>query len=292
MNNTADICLRVSDDLDLAREWELVLLAQGLSPSLRPSRSGTALYVPEAESARARTILAAYDDENARKLVEQRQPAGSAALLLGSIAPGIFILWMFWVTMVWLPNPFWFELGGADADRILSGELWRTVTALTLHADVVHAASNAVAAALFIGMVSSLVGWGLSWALVLFAGAGGNLANALLHGSSHAAIGASTAVFGAVGLLSGLAVVQHGRNPSSTRRAWLPIAAALALLGMLGTGGLRVDIWAHLCGLLVGAVLGIVVGNLAPRPPGPRTQWLFGSAAVWVILYSWMLASR
>jgi membrane associated rhomboid family serine protease len=212
--------------------------------------------------------------------------------LAGSIISGIFILLMFWVTTAWLPAVAWIERGGADADRILHGELWRTVTALTLHADVVHAVSNAAAAALFLGMVSSLLGLGPGCALVLLAGAGGNLANAVLQGSPHVSIGASTAVFGAVGLLSGLTMATHRRKPSSRRRAWLPIAAALALLGMLGSGGARVDIWAHLCGLSVGAVLGIAVGRAAPRPPGLRAQWLFGSAAVGVMFCSWMLALR
>ena len=55
-------------------------------------------------------------------------------------------------------------------------------------------------------------------------------------------------------------MAKNRREQSSNRRAWMPIAAGLALLGMLGSGGLRVDIWAHLCGLLIGAVLGIAVG--------------------------------
>jgi len=292
MNQSSDIRVRVAADHNLAREWELVLLAQGLLPSVRPTAAGVVLSVPEGEADRARAALLAYDNENAPKLVERREPAGSRSVLAGSVVSGMFILVIFWVTTVWLPNVSWFERGGADADRILHGELWRTVTALTLHADVVHAVSNAAAAAIFFGMVSSMVGSGIGFALILLSGAGGNLANALLHGSPHVSIGASTATFGAVGLLTGLTVAKQRREPSSRRRAWLPIAAALALLGMLGTEGARVDIWAHLFGLLVGAVLGVAVGYAAPRPPGFRIQWVFGSAAIGVLIYSWTLALR
>jgi rhomboid protease GluP len=288
----AEILLRVTADHKLAGEWELVLLAQGISPSVRPTATGVALSVPETEADRARAALLAYDKESASKLVERSEPSDSGSLLAGSVVSAIFILLMFCLTSVWFPNASWFERGGADADRILHGEFWRTVTALTLHADVVHAVSNAAAAAIFFGMVSSLLGLGVGCALVLLAGAGGNLANAFLHGSPHFSIGASTAVFGAVGLVSGLTMVKHRRERSSGRRAWLPIAAGLALLGMLGSGGVRVDIWAHLCGLLVGAFLGIAVGYLAPRPPGLRTQWIFGSASVGVLIYSWALALR
>jgi len=144
---------------------------------------------------------------------------------------------------------------------------------------------------LFLGAVSSVLGIGLGAALMLMAGAGGNLANAFLHGSAHESVGASTSIFGAVGLLGGVAVVRRGRI-SSKRRAWLPIAAALALLGMLGTGGERVDIWAHFLGLLVGGVLGILIALTTPRPPGRATQWACGGVAAAVLIYCWIIALR
>jgi membrane associated rhomboid family serine protease len=292
MNQNPEVPVRVTTDHNLAQEWELVLLAHGLSPSLRPIDGGIALSVPESEADRARAALLAYENENAAKLVEQSEPADFRRAVTGGVVSGIFILVMFFVTTVWLPTVSWFERGGADAGRILHGELWRVVTALTLHADVAHAVSNAAAAAIFIGMASNLTGLGFGTALILIAGAGGNLANAILHGSPHVSIGASTAVFGAVGLVSSLTMVEHRRELSRKRRAWLPIAAALALLGMLGSGGARVDIWAHLCGLLIGVVLGIGAGYVTPRAPGPRIQWFFGSAAVGLLIYSWMLALR
>ena len=292
MNQAPEIRLRVTTNHNVVREWELVLLAQGLSPSVRPNAGGFVLSVPEAEADGARAALLAYDDENVVKGADRYEPASSARLLAGGMVSGIFILLMFCVTTVWFPTVSWLERGGADADRILRGELWRTVTSLTLHADVGHAVSNAVAAALFFGMVSSLLGLGLGCALVLLAGAGGNLANAFLHGSQHLAIGASTAVFGAVGVIGGLSMANHRRSASSGRRAWLSFAAALALLAMLGTGGTRVDVWAHLCGFLLGGALGIVVAYIAPRPPGLRIQWACGSVAVGVLIYSWTLALR
>ena len=164
------------------------------------------------------------------------------------------------------------------------------MTALTLHADVAHVLSNGIAAALFLSAVSSIVGAGLGGALVLLAGAGGNLVNALLHGSAHVSVGASTAVFGAIGLLGSLGLARRRRSALSRWRAWLPVAAALALLGMLGSSGQRVDIWAHLFGLLVGAALGIIIGLLAPRAPGLRIQCACGTATVITLIYCWTLA--
>jgi rhomboid protease GluP len=61
---------------------------------------------------------------------------------------------------------------------------------------------------------------------------------------------------------------------------------------MLGTGGERVDIWAHLFGLLVGGVLGVLIALTTPRPPGLATQWACGSAAAAVLIYCWTIALR
>ena len=133
---------------------------------------------------------------------------------------------------------------------------------------------------------------GLGSALVLLAGGGGNLANAVLHGSPHFSVGASTSVFAAVGVLGGLGVLRRWRKTAHRRRAWMPIAAALALLAMLGSGGERVDVWAHLFGLLLGGALGIVIGFTAPHPPALRIQWVCGSAALALLIYSWILALR
>jgi rhomboid protease GluP len=292
MNQDSQTLLRVTGDQRLAEEWELVLLAQGLSPSLRRSADGVVLSVREDEVERALASLSAYEQENPRKVAERVEPMETGSILAGS-AVALMLLLFFFVTDQWLPALPWFDRGSADAQRILQGELWRTVTALTLHADVAHALSNAVAVFLFFSAVASMVGVGLGGALVLLAGTGGNIANAFLHGSPHVAVGASTAVFGAVGILGSLGVVRRRPGALSRWRAWLPLAAALALLGMLGSSGERVDIWAHLCGLLVGTVLGVLIALVMPRTPAALSiQWTCGTAASAVLIYCWILAFR
>ena len=290
MMHDSEVSLRTTGEDKLADEWALVLVAQGLRPSVTRGPDGIVLSVPEHEIERARAVLLAYENENPEKPVTSAERVSSANPLMVGAAAGILILVFFVITAILNPTMSWSARGSADAQRILSGELWRAVTALTLHADVGHALSNAVALGLLLGALSTLLGTGLAIALILLAGAGGNLANAFLRASPHVSLGASTAIFGAVGALGCLSALMRRKNASPGRRAWLPMAAALALLGMLGTAGERVDVWAHLFGLLAGTVLGIVITIVAPRPPGVAIQWACGSAAVAALICCWILA--
>ena len=290
LSNASEIPLRVTRDRKLAEEWELALVAQGLSPSLRWGQEGFVLSVPATEQDRAVAGLAAYEKENPRELPAEESPAAPPDLVVGASVAAILLL--FFVITAWWSDLPWFERGSADSERLLRGELWRTVTALTLHTNLAHALSNAIAIALFLGALSSTMGPGLASALVLVAGASGNLVNALVHGSAHVSVGGSTSVFGAVGILGGSALARRGREKLINRRAWLPLAATLALLAMLGTGGEHVDVLAHLFGFVFGAALGTLYGFVTTRPPGRFLQWACGAAAVAVLIFCWSLALR
>ena len=290
MTHGSETVLRVTSDPRLADEWALVLVTQGLSPSLGVRRENVVVSVPEEEVERALAALAAYENENsvARRALESASDE-SPSFVPGLLVAGALVASHF-ITVEWPHIAPWFERGRADAEQIASGELWRIVTALTLHADLAHVLSNAVAAAIFVTVLSSFAGTGLSVALLLVVGAGGNLANAFLQGPGHLAVGASTAVFGIIGVIGALGVVRRQRESRKTRGAWIPIAAALALLAMLGTGTGRVDVLAHFFGFTFGAVVGVLVALILPNRAGPRIQWLCGSATVATLLYCWTLA--
>jgi membrane associated rhomboid family serine protease len=290
IDTTSQIPLRVTRQHERAEEWALVLAAVGLSSRVRAGPEGFALEVAAETAERAAAVLSAYERENReRALAREPEPIAEGSWFAG-VAVSALLLAFFLVTGPRDPALIWFERGSADAERILLGEPWRTLTALTLHADLGHALANALFGALFVGAVCSALGAGFGCALVSLAGVGGNLLNAYFQGSDHVSVGASTAVFGAVGLLSGMGVARWRRQQVSRRHAWLPIGAGLAILAMLGTAGTRVDLWAHGFGLLVGVALGIPVGFALRRPPGPFVQWICGSAALAALLYGWALA--
>ncbi len=183
---------------------------------------------------------------------------------------------------------------GADAGRILDGDIHRCVTALFLHADIQHLVGNLAGLILFGSVAAWLCGFGLGWLMVLIAGFTGNLLTALWYQHDHIAIGASTAVFGAVGICVALNLrirsLKKGENPQSARRKWLPLAAGLALLGFLGTSP-RADLMAHLSGFGAGLIIGGIGGLWAGRPlcqTPLRVQWGAAFLALGIIAAGWL----
>jgi membrane associated rhomboid family serine protease len=288
------VALRVSQRRAQIDEWLLVLSAEGLNAGVRGGPDGFALEVASNDAERADALLRTWQIENQRAPQAPPPPAAidPHALRHAIIVSG-FLLALFAATgPAGRADSALGARGSAESARVLAGESWRVVTALTLHADFAHVLGNALAGALFLSAVFHLFGFGFGGALVLAAGALGNLANAILQTPSHASVGASTAVFGALGLLVGHALAEP-RTALRRRPVWMPIGAALALLAMLGTEGARVDLWAHGLGLAAGLVLGTGAAQLsAARLASAALQSVAGGAALAVIAGAWWLALR
>ena len=154
-----------------------------------------------------------------------------------------------------------------------------SLTALTLHADLPHLLSNLVFGALFGYPAARLFGPGVAWFLIL---AGAGLAygiDALLHPPQHYLLGASTAVFTALGLIAAYGWRRHLRDWTPWMRNASPLLAGLALLAFTGTGGENTDILAHFAGFAVGTALGaLCAGCRCRRRAGPASS---GRGARW-----------
>jgi membrane associated rhomboid family serine protease len=284
-------------NVDKLGAWSLVLRSQEIHHGGTSRPEGYYVTVQGRDADRSLEALRAYEDENKdfrpRRRPRERLPFGqSAAAPLIALAMIAFFALTGPVAM----RSAWFTAGTADAHRILHGEPWRAITALTLHADSAHVLGNALAGTVFLSFLFRRLGAGRGAFLVVLAGALANLANAALHlamHQPHRSIGASTAVFATVGVL---AATQLTLDHSSGVRRWTdrvgPVVGGVALLGMLGSSA-HSDLWAHLLGFVVGALLGVVV--LAPKrahaPLGRGKQLFLGTLSLALIVGAWVVAA-
>src|SRR5262249_41259018 len=289
MEDLAGTAVRVTRDRHLADEWAVVLAAGSIPHRLRLRLDGWALIVDPRAAEAAHAALDAYDRENTADTVDMGDvvaPVRGAASV--GVVVALLLIGFLAVPGTHASRSVWFERGSASAERIVAGEWWRTVTALTLHADAPHLISNAAASAVLVGAVSHQLGPGVGLWLLLLAGAGGNALTAVAHGAHHNSVGASTAMFGAIGILAATRVMSRGRRPAA-RNVWMIIAASLALLAILGTSP-DADLLAHLFGLLLGGAFGVVTALALPRPLRPSTQWALAVAVLAFVVGAWLRA--
>ncbi len=249
-------------------------------------------------------LLVATDDE-LRAVDEFRQyevenvgwPPKHAPLLLvssglGAVAAWILVLWtafLFQQSNPWDTN--WTQIGVSHAARVLDGELWRSVTALTLHSDWNHLLSNVIFGSLFLVLVAQLVGNGAALLAALLSGALGNLLNAWIQRPEHSSLGASTAVFGLIGVLAAHQFMRRRDTHRGRLYRWAPLLIGAVFLGYMGVGDERTDVLAHCTGLLFGGVLGAFLGRFEPRTLAPRRlQLLLGTLAFALLLGAWITA--
>jgi membrane associated rhomboid family serine protease len=196
-----------------------------------------------------------------------------------------------------------FDTGELNAGRIQAGQWWRAWTALTLHLDIEHIVANLGAGVWFGYLAARQIGSGTAWFLIVNGAAGANLLEALLGPASHLSVGASTAVFTALGLLAAHSWSRRRQLPQRWAQRWAPLVAGALLLGWMGTGGQdatqpdnqaaaeSVDIVAHVAGFVVGGLLGALVAT----PPVERAvnrvpQWLYGLATLAALGVAWACA--
>ena len=298
---------------DQAEERGLVILAMGLPYWIVSNDGVYSVMVMIEDGAAASAELRKFDEERrlereqTRRELEAawdeppRQTHRTTLWVYGWALCAFFALQAHFVTG---PVP-WMMKGEADSTAIINGQWWRTLTALTLHADFGHLIANVAVGMIFAGALLPYLGSGWTWLGIVLSGALGNWLNALGHhaaGETHLSIGASTAVFGGLGILVGWQIVgvvrHHGEQKADhqlIRRVWFPIAAGLALLAYLGSGseGQHVDFMAHLFGMLAGGLLGIFMASARlPQRTSPRWQVALGLLALLLPCTAWVFAMR
>ena len=249
------------------------------------------VVVPAADVEKAKYEIWQYEQENQKPNIAT--PRITAVLQNG--VPGVvaYLFIIFFVALLAGESAFdrnWLSAGRVDGTLIRQGEWWRSITALTLHSGLTHIAGNAGFGALFGIMAGRVLGSGVTWLTVVLASGVANLFNTLLLDSSHRAIGASTAVFAALGLVAGF--VWRGKLMKQDRWPYRvgPIVGGLALLAYTGTGDENTDVGAHLSGFVCGFLAGMVLTYLYRYVPNENVQRMSGILAVSIVVIAWLFA--
>ncbi len=242
-------------------EHGLVALAAGWAFWLLPDERGYRLMVEQEAVADVREQLARFDRESVgwppRPIAEATTRKSGA--LFTPLLCVLAALAVFWAQGRW---PALTELGAVDATGIFArGEIWRPATALFLHGDAGHLASNVFSGLGVFAAVLMTMGRWRGWSLIASAAVAGNFAAAAIHyPGEYRSLGASTAIFAALGLLTGRAVrvIARANFAGRWRAMAVPLAAGLAVLGLYGAGGVEVDVLAHATGFACGLGLGFI----------------------------------
>ncbi|MFT4539177.1 MAG: rhomboid protease GluP [Planctomycetota bacterium] len=275
-----------------AHEYALVLQSAGIPHHVqRTAEGGYWLLAPEEFAVAAAGELKNYQRENVDWPPKTDPPP---RLSNGRWAAAVYVLWIAALFPIgrygFLDQNFW-EAGKLVAYKVTGGEWWRAFTALNLHADLPHLVGNSISGAAFGVLTAHVLGSGLTWLSAVLAGGIGNVFASILHRPEHSAIGASTAVFGIIGILAAYEWMRrHSLNYPAMRR-WGPIAGAALLFGYLGTSGERTDVIAHMTGFLSGMGLGAAIAwKRLPERIGPGGQAIAGGLAMAILVLAWMVA--
>ncbi len=278
-----------------AREAGLTLTALDIDNTVREFEGAWEVLVPAQYAHQASQEIASFRAENPADAGKKIRPVPNVDSGVNGVLGYLVVIWG--VLLLEQRETFgqvWRAAGRLQAGLVVDGEWWRTVTAQTLHLDLGHIAANSVFGAFFGLFAGRALGSGWAWLTILIAGALGNGLNAWVQPAAHRAIGASTAVFAALGLLAAFSWRRgYYRGRGGWRRSLAPVIAGIALLAYTGTGDENTDVMAHLTGFIAGFGCGYLHGEIdAPQRFESKSQWIAGLAALGLIAVSWGAAFR
>lgn len=271
----------------------LVLQAVGIAHEIVSDGTRCGLIVPASLVEKAKFELWQYTSENQAPAQKFKAPELKYQNGIAGVAIYVLVISLVaWLATEATFNRDWFAAGRIDGTLIRDGEWWRSVTALTLHSGIKHLAGNLGFGVLFGLMAGALIGPGVAWLGIVLASSAANLLNTILLESTHRSIGASTAVFAALGLVAGFA--WRARLMAQDRWPYRlgPIVGGIALLAYTGTGDASTDIGAHLAGFVCGFIGGVLVTRFSAYLSRKYVQLGAGIVAIAMVIFSWAAALK
>ncbi|MDB6084315.1 MAG: hypothetical protein JWN43_2196 [Gammaproteobacteria bacterium] len=274
-------------------EFGLVLDAKGLGYEQARSGAEWVLLVAPAEAELATEELSRYAAERSQRREAPARfiPFGGSAM--GAAVYAFVLILSAYCAGIGLFGIDWFEVGALDSKDGAAGEWWRAVTALTLHLDEEHLLGNLLFGVGIGVLAGRMFGPGFAWLSILLSGAAGNYLDMLVSPPWHRAVGASTAVFAALGLLAGFGWGERLGLRERRLYRWAPLFGGICLLALLGAANEHVDVIGHLLGFMAGTALGWAFARAGlPRRRGGAFQAATGVMALLTLGAAWALALR
>lgn len=271
-----------------AMDWSLALVSQGIECIIdQGEETGWCLIVDEDDHERALGIIQQYQLENFRWPWQQKIFRQEISFDWGSLAWVILMCLFFWLSE---RSVNFRDAGVMNSEAVSHGEWWRLFTAVSLHADAGHLASNAGIGFVLLGLAMGRFGTGVGLLAAYLAGAGGNVASWLLYPHSHQSLGASGMVMGCLGLLAAQSVSWLKRDANSLKSVVAGLTGGLMLFVLMGLSP-GTDVAAHFGGFLAGVVLGAMLA-FAPRlGRSTLANILAGALFSVLVIVPWWLAS-
>jgi membrane associated rhomboid family serine protease len=278
---------------EAAKTYGLVLSASDIAHTIKSANGKYTIDVDPQHRVTACRAIARYLEEN--RSFRASKPASlipPAHKTWSALFVALFLVAVHWAIESREIRNLFVQSFGADAGLIMAGDLFRCVTALLLHTDALHLLSNIFGVVIFGTAVAYHCGWGVGWLMILLAGTAGNWITAGWYWQDHLSIGASTAVFAAVGLSAALMSQIHIRRYGRSWRSWTPLAGGMALLGFMGVAP-HTDLAAHLFGFISGVLFGLTPTRWF-RPSAWPIQLIGAIVAALLVagscLWGWMVA--
>ena len=265
-------------------DWSLALISQGIASTIDRSEAGWALIVDSQEHESALRTLETYRAEN-RFWPWRRKLRERVLFDWGSLAWVLLVCLFYWIdtTKVSLR-----DAGLMDATAVSTGQWWRLVTAMFLHADLGHLATNASIGLLLLGLAMGRYGTGVGLLAAHLAGAGGNVTTWLIF-KNHLSLGASGMVMGCLGLLAAESIAISRQRPLSLKFLISGVAGGLLLFVLLGLNP-DSDVLAHFGGFAAGVGLGLILVRKPALTRSTVANLLAGLLFSLAVILSWRAA--
>ena len=174
---------------------------------------------------------------------------------------------MFAVDLVGFRQSLFVGLGNMPF-RDCVGDWWRPVTAMFLHANLLHLVANIAGLWMFGGVIERTWGWWRMLAVFMLAGVTANVASAWI-GGFDVSVGASGGIFGLVAAFGVAAYRLRAPVPAAVRRRLLWLTAAMVAADfVIGAVESQIDGVAHAGGFAAGLVLAWWLGRSEVRTAG------------------------